>query len=161
MIDPKELRIGNYVEFTPAPDPEIIIQETYKDIGTLKSKEFNTYMKRILKRDNTIHVYYAQINELNDFRIKVKRKGVVYNTDISCISPISITEELILKFGFSQDNNTYSYGDIELSIGCNDDSLYLTFNWNEYQISSTPILYLHQLQNIYFDLTGKELMVNL
>lgn len=77
------------------------------------------------------------------------------------IEPILLTEELRLKLGFSQMSNTDSDGIIKLSIVCDDDILYLTLNWNNYQIFKDPIKYLHQLQNIYFDLTGKELEVSL
>ena len=131
MIDPKELRIGNYVQF-------------YRKIEDQDPSQAS--ICSIFETDGD---YYVKFED-----------GFCVNTERG-IKAIFLSKELISKLGFRQESNTYFYGDIELSIGCNDDSLYLTFNWNEYQISSTPILYLHQLQNIYFGLTGKELMVNL
>lgn len=77
-----------------------------------------------------------------------------YLTDIQ---PIPITEEWLLKFGFSiEDNNSYQLDtDLGFSIWgrigqafnvyVNSDSI-----GNEKQ-------YVHELQNLYFALTGKEL----
>jgi len=178
MIDPKELRISNYVEFTPDPDPEASIQETYKDLEVLQKKGFNTYMKRMLKRDNTTHVYWAEINELSNFNIKVKIEDVILNTDISCISPIPLTEEWLLKCGFMIQDNTqsdkeylkkYSSGRTVLNYklvitkSCYKDSgeyrLFVIGNVSDGEICN--IKYLHQLQNIYFALAGTELEVEL
>lgn len=78
------------------------------------------------------------------------------------IDPIPITEELLLKLGFKGDYGIFYKDDFELSYHssstCNVDTykLFASVNCDEYVISN-PIEYLHQLQNIYFCLEGKEL----
>jgi hypothetical protein len=78
---------------------------------------------------------------------------------IENINPIALTEEILLKCGF-KDNN-YS---LDLKLGTKK----ITFNWysrivltgvrNGYYCQKYKhIKYLHQLQNLYFALTGKEL----
>lgn len=67
------------------------------------------------------------------------------------IMPIRLTDETLLKFGFVK-------GDIYHFI----DDFYID-NWNPeqshytYNAETVKIKYLHQLQNLYFSLTGKEL----
>jgi hypothetical protein len=75
------------------------------------------------------------------------------------VQPIPLTEEWLLKFGFAKTENGWLALDI-----CNDWSyLYwerlagLELSVNKYQITMPHIKYVHQLQNLYFALTGEEL----
>jgi len=91
-------------------------------------------------------------------------------------SPIPLTEEWLLRFGFERSEcgkicvkkyylnrvpeKEYS---IELMIfsdhiACWVSSLELESNYVE-EIMTKPIHYLHQLQNLYFALTGEELTI--
>lgn len=136
MIDIRELRIGNIVN----DDTNLSQEIGCKVVGIVESiSEENIELKYLRSDGDT---FYGEEHPRS-------------------LSPIPLTEELRLKLGFSQMNNTDSDGKIKLSIVCDDDILYLTLNWNSYQIFKDPIKYLHQLQNIYFDLTGKELEVSL
>jgi hypothetical protein len=78
-------------------------------------------------------------------------KGEVY------LKPIPITEEWLLKFGFLKDLDN----DIYLSINpyaflfWQNDRVELLDNDNNFMISYCR--YVHQLQNLYFALTGEEL----
>lgn len=103
------------------------------------------------------------------------------------IEPIPLTEEILLKCGFEwfKPFKCYSHKQLNIYIGLNtkksecyalhclniddyngvkktkyDGKLYLTSE-AEYLVSETPIEYLHQLQNLYFALTGQELEVNI
>ena len=76
--------------------------------------------------------------------------------------PIPLTEEWLLKFAFeiNMDNfdwnagiGTNCIGDFELSLRHTDN-----VGWF-YKSKCTPIKYVHQLQNLYFALTGKELTI--
>ena len=79
---------------------------------------------------------------------------------IDSIEPIHITEEWLLKFGFEtsawDNHSTY-----RKMIGNND----YTIVFDEYSntmigdIMIKEIKYVHQLQNLYFALTGEELSV--
>lgn len=73
--------------------------------------------------------------------------------DLTSIKPIPLTEEWLLKFGFVCKNVGYLCDNFYI-----DDDFYicvLRFNCEDYiKVSS-----VHQLQNIYFTLTGKELEI--
>ena len=68
------------------------------------------------------------------------------------IQPIPLTEEWLLKFGFEKfkGNNTDCFLD-NFETSCNME----LFFWKGTQIKN--INYVHQLQNLYFALTEKEL----
>jgi hypothetical protein len=72
--------------------------------------------------------------------------------------PIPLTEEWKLKFGFKKTewDNFNSY---RLMIGNNDYTivLYSDGNCEVGDIITCKIEYVHQLQNLYFALTGEEL----
>lgn len=80
------------------------------------------------------------------------------------IQPIQLTEEWLLKFGFIEDSYSYVMG-VHQQIF----SGLMKFNFNErlncweFSIGSyndlTRIQYVHQLQNLYFALTGEELII--
>ena len=70
--------------------------------------------------------------------------------------PTPLTEEWLLKFGFEKDclmSKCYALKDIEISEDKNND-LYLSLDGVWYGVA---IKHVHQLQNLYFALTGKEL----
>ena len=73
-------------------------------------------------------------------------------------SPIPLTEEWLLKFGFEKTewDNFNSY---RLIIGNNDYAivLYSDGNCEVGDIITCKIEYVHQLQNLHFALTGMEL----
>ena len=82
---------------------------------------------------------------------------------IQSFKPIPLTEEWLIKFGFEDDN-----GEIELQLG-NYTGAYLWFNNVSKQLrlvsgdgkflSHDKLKYVHQLQNLYFALTGEELTI--
>ncbi len=79
----------------------------------------------------------------------------------SHINPIPLTEEWLLKFGFTKEDNGWHKKDI-----CNDFSaLYwerlagLDLSVNKRSMHLANIKYVHQLQNLYFSLTGEELKI--
>jgi hypothetical protein len=84
------------------------------------------------------------------FRVSIKtlsslRSGICY------IEPIPITEEWLLRFGFEKTSLHYFKKDsVILSF---EDYFYECFLGNKLVI----INHIHQLQNLYFALTGKEL----
>lgn len=76
-------------------------------------------------------------------------------------SPIQLTEEILLKCGFDEnmvlstiEGEIRYYGDGDINIG-GEDSCTLGM------VYIAKCKYLHQLQNLYFALTGKELEVEL
>lgn len=69
------------------------------------------------------------------------------------IDPIELTEHWLLKFGFEKLNYTYLAKGLAVH---NHDivSFYMLYEQNR-----TYIKYVHQLQNLYFALTGEELKI--
>ena len=93
-------------------------------------------------------------------------KGTIVGDEpysISELDPIPLTEEILLKCGFEQDGDN-DYLQLYINDALNILWLgYLSIEVNGYfvALSEKEQLYLHQLQNIYFALTGEELEVNL
>lgn len=89
-------------------------------------------------------------------------------------TPIPLTEEWLVKFGFKGINKPNSHYVINDPNGYKDThkiSIFLTLN-SQWQIAfsdelagykdyipTTKIEYVHQLQNLYFALTGEELTI--
>jgi len=80
------------------------------------------------------------------------------------VSPIPLTEEWLLKFGFKQSGYFTFLGDkyLRFKIGrmgaYTIDKKEFIFEVNEHDLCE--IQYVHQLQNLYFALTGEELTHN-
>ena len=106
MIQPQELRIGNYIE----------------------------YNGEIIKLDGSFLCCYIQ-NEL-EFPL----------------NPIPLTEEIFLKFGFEKKGDFWF-----VKSGIKIENRNNGFSYFRY-LSEIKILSVHQLQNLYFALTGEELM---
>lgn len=95
---------------------------------------------------------------------------VCYPTELDEIikKPIQLTEDWLLKFGFELDED---YGDIKYYKICSRfgvcfDHEEITFYRNGFKNKTTTLLYdepffqhVHQLQNLYFALTGIELKI--
>lgn len=81
---------------------------------------------------------------------------------VNFVVPIPLTEEWLLKFGFDKIRvREYEKGDMSIYCGKKTISINVGF-CNEcggYEIK-VEIKYVHQLQNLYFALTGEELKLN-
>ncbi|WBV60257.1 hypothetical protein PFY12_14610 [Chryseobacterium camelliae] len=102
-----------------------------------------------------------KVKEIRNYIISGDRgKGNVDFT-IKEISPIELTEEWLLKFGFEKkaEHNfrlnvfarsiihAYTHGKVEIELG----------NRSGYSFGYPQVQYVHQLQNLYFSLVGEEL----
>ena len=78
--------------------------------------------------------------------------------DLNNIKPIPLTEEWLVRFGFKRDNkydftlNVKDVGEFYTSSEWFHGNGYITF-----EHFGIKLFYLHQLQNLYFALTGEEL----
>lgn len=78
--------------------------------------------------------------------------------DKDVVTPIFLSEAVLLKVGFKVEfdiapNRVYALGDF---LVCSNSSK--TFNLYVGQcVVGKPVAYLHQLQNLFFSITGKEL----
>lgn len=85
--------------------------------------------------------------------------------------PIPLSPEWLERCGFKikhetseEEPLTYSILKMDLDIAREEEGYYLRYECQDSYYDSnigTPILYLHQLQNLYFALTGEELNVKL
>jgi len=123
----KELRIGNYIKLMLNDEEFAIVQVT-----------------------------------LNDFDAIDNKKGVY--------KPLPLTEDWLLKHGFSVKNFDYSIPISECKVmwltlipqneECTEYSVCVTQTDEDQEDQNaflSDISYVHQLQNLYFVLTGKEL----
>jgi len=77
-------------------------------------------------------------------------------SSIECLEPIPLTEECLLKFGFEKnDNNQFILMEGSVDILFNKDLNGWTCDGINFSINMTE--HVHQLQNLYFALTGEEL----
>ena len=99
-----------------------------------------------------------------------QEEDVDYSFDI--LEPVSLTEEILLKCGFTKYEHDAGY-DLEGDITDKCDEYGLSklsiMDWGDGFVLSNSFSFnlrvelksLHQLQNLYFPLTGEELEVNL
>lgn len=87
------------------------------------------------------------------------------NYDYHLLEPIPLSEEILLKCGF--ENFGYGIFDIPLNNSCDksfsiqDGFCFLAGENSDCVFNTKKVEHLHQLQNLYFAITGKELEVNL
>lgn len=80
--------------------------------------------------------------------------GWVTNT---IYEPVPLTEEWLLEIGFKGDGEIYWKGWLKIRKCFNEDK---GFEIPEYHDKHVSIKYAHQLQNLYFALTGTELILS-
>lgn len=74
------------------------------------------------------------------------------------VNPIPLTEEWLVKFGFTKSlANGTIYCKARFMEIIYDSDIYLSFSGNRGKLN---IKHVHQLQNLYFALTGEELIAN-
>jgi hypothetical protein len=107
-----------------------------------------------IKRPNGAR-YNGEIKEVNELTIAILRK----RPDDGEYLPISLNEEWLLKFGFEWCNEAAGYFD-------NLHAVYLMYPNVQFHPFCTndkdcwiELQYVHQLQNLCFALTGKELEI--
>lgn len=149
-MTPQELRIGNLLYRS---------KEWYREYPEYKNQE-----------------YLIEVNKITYDEL-LKDDYIINGEYLRLLVPIPLTEEWLLKFGFHEDN----YGlfekvknNAEYKSGCEievwikqciiDSDIVWDYCIGE-DISNVThlayIKYVHQLQNLYFALTGQELTIKL
>lgn len=132
-----ELRIGNFIIYLPEPD-------LIKMISGIK-------IERDINNREYERIFFIDEN-MSDCRGKTP----------NWIKPISLTKKWLLDFGFEKSKTFQGHNSMKHKAG-----LHLVKSKNHYEllikIGSSIILselrYVHQLQNLYFALTEKELTI--
>ena len=106
-------------------------------------------MKNELRIGNWVTIHRTEIEMLEgDFRF----------TD-NFFKPISLNKEWLLKFGFEAQEESFHLKDFSIEL-IGDDGRWCAYIYDEYHAIECPlslIKHVHQLQNLYFALTGEEL----
>jgi hypothetical protein len=76
------------------------------------------------------------------------------------IEPIPLTEEWLLKFRFEKYYEYYVNSHLEISEMKSKKGYDAYCTDMDFSIFMTEVKYVHQLQNLYFALTGEELILN-
>jgi hypothetical protein len=133
MIKANELRIGNFVVY----DENETDINLWKEVKQISSTHVGTGYRKLLSLD--------------------------------LLFPIRLTPEILEKAGFEK-NPHVGWGNISgvysidkwWSVAKNEDGWLFGFDdIDEGFVTLTTINHLHQLQNLYFSLTGEELKINM
>jgi hypothetical protein len=97
-----------------------------------------------------VHNFERALNE--DFY----ETGSIYSLNYENVEPIPLTEEWLLKFGFESGKNRtkWLYYKDNKRLICHR-LIHIKISGSKYNLGY--IKYVHQLQNLYFALTGEEL----
>ena len=76
------------------------------------------------------------------------------------VKPIPLTEEWLLKFGFKKDTMSFWGGWLSPSFDLGSQLRIRTYSEDTYQMREVRLKHVHQLQNLYFALTGEELIIH-
>jgi hypothetical protein len=108
--------------------------------------------------------YYFQIesieNNNGDYWVTYRDGSI--SCIVDALEPIPLTQEWLVKFGFKEDSDLYFSKTIEpyceLYYNKKDKTICIG---QPYEAGGTELkfLYVHQLQNLYFALTGEELTI--
>ena len=125
-----------------------------------------------LRIGNWIEVFYGngdkryqQVDFISENLIECKPNLNIYGNTIK-YKPIPLTEEWLLKFGWVKENNYLWCEDVPYSVKMKfkkDGSIWLGnvlevhFGSGFSKKRNNGVKYIHQLQNLYFALTGEEL----
>lgn len=148
MIKPEELRIGNWVCF----------KSWRKEVD--KYIYGNVVSIDIWHPNKTASIVYSD----EDNGLGAHNTGMNFEKLI----PIPLTPEILVKLGFSdrgwnKEENLYlDITDTNGSIATTDNGGFeiIADHEDSYYTLPLKIKYLHQLQNLYFALTGNELIYN-
>lgn len=156
-IDIKELRLCNYVSFT---DPSG--KTCNMLVGGVTPDEILLWLPSDVSPVDKVEVS-------NGITIRGWQDGPEIN-------PIPLTKDLLLQCGFdilvgrscySWVDKIYSTPDANLVLYCKNNSyrfareMFGIDGWKLVDVNGYNFIYLHQLQNLYFALTGEDLEINL
>lgn len=118
-----------------------------------------------IQQKKTRGLYICYVIEILEKGINVKAKGQFgeWFLRFEEIEPIPLSEEILLKCGFEKISEYIFSIEIDNGWHLNIESnyIFLKYQDNECEISHFKFEYIHQLQNLYFALTGTELNIEL
>lgn len=101
----------------------------------------------------------GKVEEVKDIATYDKRQANINNVSISDCKGIELTEEWLIKFGFIKRRVANMWYEYMLNYVVLDKRDGTDFDIYFSSLHQTEIKYVHQLQNLYFCLTGEELKI--
>ncbi|WP_395762371.1 hypothetical protein ACH34C_07145 [Elizabethkingia anophelis] len=101
---------------------------------------------------------YARIETI----LELRRDSVFTSgpINVTCnyddISPIPLTYDWLIKFGFTNDENYFNIGNLHYNL--ETKKIYIGNDHVSSGHDDTELIYVHQLQNIYFTIKREELI---
>jgi hypothetical protein len=127
-----------------------MIKKTELRIGNYIDYERTTHVVTRLLAHHVSHDWYKSIGE------------DAYDTSYDSINPIPLTPEILEKCGFKRMSSDWRWkGIFFIYYKANEEVWECVIEESYASKAITTIKYLHQLQNLYFALTNKELIINL
>ena len=104
-----------------------------------------------------IAVKLNTLSDNSDVAITIEGGGYT-KTDVKDLSPIPLTEDILLRLGFEQDENKNRW----IKVANNHEELEIYSDWEDDKcIYERVFIYsVHELQNLFYALTGQELTLN-
>lgn len=114
-------------------------------------------MEREIRLGNYLKINWSnELRKIDQLDIRDIAEGRINGG----VSPIYITHEWLLKFGFEKCVNGYWSSDEFLNVKIYDKSIEVYISGSDTNLAHADFSYIHQLQNIYFCLTNKELQLS-
>lgn len=130
-----------------------MIQANELRLGNLlnSDKDTHSHTRKVSGIGHENHIVY-----LDSIHNRISSERI----DIGHLKPIPLTEEWLLKFGFK--NNGQNIYDLPSWVPYLRERKRKNQKWYQvFNVADCNIEYVHQLQNLYFALTGEELEVKL
>ena len=110
------------------------------------------------KRNRIVTVWGIESNH-DKIVVNFANGSGVYSIDLKHIEPIPLTEEWLLDFGFEEKSKSKNFYLGNFRFNILKPANYNGFIFCDgYDVITDRIKYVHQLQNLYFDLKGEHLM---
>ena len=156
----------NFNHFCETLRTENINGKYYIVIDELTQLNTNMIQSNELRIGNWVkrNEYNAKFIALSVSGLVAEREdGARYYGAIHALEPIPLTEELIAKCMFSEyefEDDIFLHDEEDVCVQ-KSGKVYYPYSFENSDTIGTPIRYLHQLQNLFFALTGKELEIKL
>lgn len=123
----------------------------------LQELRIGNYVSMNFDKEGQEYIIPTIVKELSEVNCRVLSKGEVFVTHYDNIKPIPLTEDILLKCGFEKrvDNVCNESHFVLGKFIVRDDFVLCDIDIH------VVITTLHQLQNLYFALTGEELNIEL
>ena len=149
----QDLRIGNYVildnENVHGVTGQLMIVEGIREI-TRRSKSSN--WRDVIPYENKKVWYKISLKHI------VLRKAYKYAQFIQYIKPVLLTEEFLIKSGFKFIDGEFFIPDRDtVKVSFIEGSMWVVYNGNAVK----KVMFVHELQNILYDLIGYEFEITI